>query len=83
VHRDAGGAAALVIARLRGDGELVVDASEAVAPRHMRWDLALTTEDASFAPDPAPIAVDLSTPEAPSVRFARPGAVVLRAIPTS
>jgi maltooligosyltrehalose trehalohydrolase len=83
VRRDASGAAALVIARLRGEGELAVDASDAPAPRHMRWDLAFTTEDAAFAPDPAPIAVDLSTPETPRVRFSRPGALVLRAIPTS
>ena len=81
--RDAGGAPTCVIARLRGESELEIRDVEALAPRHgTRWELALTTEDAAFAPDPLPIEVDLAEPgAAPRIRFTRPGAVVLRAIP--
>lgn len=40
------------------------------------WRTLLTTEDAAFAPDPAPPTVDAA---GGAVRFARPGAVLLRA----
>jgi len=44
------------------------------------WETVLTTEDAPYAPDPQPPRVDLSGP-APSIAFARPGAVLLRQRP--
>jgi len=83
--RDAGGAPTCVIARLRGESPLEIEGIEALAPRMgTRWELALTTEDPTFAPDPEGIEVDLSEPAAaPRIRFTRPGAVVLRAIPIS
>ncbi len=83
--RDGGGAATLVIARLRGEGDLLIEHNaDLVAPRGTRWELALTTEDEGLATDPMPIEVDLGEPESPpSVRFRRAGAIVLRAIPIS
>ena len=82
------GEAGLVLARIRGDNALLalvqlagegrLAAEEAVPARlraGSRWSLALTTEDAAFAPDPRPPSVDLAGATA---TFLRPGAVVLR-----
>ena len=51
-------------------GNLLADATK---PR--QWELLLTTEDSSFAPDPVPLRVELS---GPVIEFARPGAVILK-----
>jgi maltooligosyltrehalose trehalohydrolase len=72
--RAAGRARLLVLARLRGAGALPLPAQIA---GKAGWEVVLTTEDASFAPGPAPMRLDLDR-AAPSVDFARPGAVVLR-----
>ena len=69
----------LVVVRLSGAGDVTVAGVPA-------WhDTRITTEDERFAADPAPITVlGLSTPQSSSedrtltIRFARPGAVVLR-----
>jgi maltooligosyltrehalose trehalohydrolase len=61
----------LIIARLEGEGTVVVpDAGS------RDWQVLLTTEDSDLAPDPMPI--EISTRDGITVRFARPGAVVLR-----
>ena len=60
----------VVVVRFRGEGR--VDYAQHVAvPQEP--EILLTTEDAAFAPDVRPPAVDRA-----SVRFQRPGAVVLR-----
>jgi maltooligosyltrehalose trehalohydrolase len=41
-----------------------------------RWELALSTEDSDYAPDPRPPETELSP--VPRIRFQRPGALVLR-----
>jgi maltooligosyltrehalose trehalohydrolase len=61
----------LVVVRLGGAGAVVV----ANAGRR-DWQVLLTTEDADLAPDP--MAIEISTREPFTVRFARAGAVVLR-----
>ncbi len=47
-----------------------------------RWEPILTTEDPPFAPEPSPPRVDLAGP-VPAIEFARPSAVLLRAVSTS
>jgi maltooligosyltrehalose trehalohydrolase len=73
------GAAALLVARLRGGG--VVDlAAHALAPPDVRWRCRLTTEDVAFTPTPAPPDLD-GLPALPRIRFHAPAAVVLESRP--
>jgi len=79
LRRDAeGGATVWVVVRFRGAGS--VDLGPLADPDGEGWEVALSTEDPRFAPDPSPIGVDTSGP-APVVTFARAGAVVLRQRP--
>jgi maltooligosyltrehalose trehalohydrolase len=61
----------LVVARLASDGTVVVP--DVASPD---WQVVLTTEDSDVASDPMPI--EISTRDRITIRFARPGAVVLR-----
>ena len=71
----------LIVVRLRGEGAVDLSGHEELGVDDwVRWELVLTTEDAPFAPDPSPPRVDLDGP-APSIRFARPSAVILRGSP--
>jgi maltooligosyltrehalose trehalohydrolase len=78
VRRDAAGGSLAILARLSGSGEVSLasirpDAGSA-------WSCLMTTEEALFAPDPAPPAV-FQSGGSWRVRFARPSAVVLAARP--
>lgn len=67
-----------IIVRLRGSGTVAVTIEGAeTARRPGDWSLVLSSEDAAFADDARPPALDLSAPQ-PSVTFQRPSAVVLR-----
>jgi maltooligosyltrehalose trehalohydrolase len=68
-----GEGALVVLVRLRGAGP--VEAAAAAIPAGSALRVALTTEDAAFAPDPRPIAV--KTSPRPEAVFARAGAVLL------
>ena len=57
----------------------VVSVSSVVNPLPPRWEVVLTTEDPPFAPDASPPVVERDTS---AVRFARPSAVLLRAVPS-
>jgi maltooligosyltrehalose trehalohydrolase len=77
VRRESGsGETLLSITRLRGAGSLALRAEELAAGGP--WNVLITSEEAAFAPDPAPPRVDL-----PSliITFERPGAVILKAGP--
>ena len=64
--------------RLKGEGPVPIDPSWAGSgPEYV---LVLTTEDPRFALDPEPIGLDLAGP-APTLRFDRPGAVLLWKMP--
>lgn len=73
----------LVVARLKGAG--VVDLmhgplSACPSDTHAlmgRWQPVLTSEDPAFSPDPSPPEADYTAP-APTLRFVRPSAVILR-----
>ena len=72
------GPALLAAVRLRGAGQVRLDAPEAAPPAGLAWRTIFTTEDPAHAPDPAPPAVA----GAPAViRFDRPGAVVFESVP--
>ncbi len=71
LRREADDAALVVIVQLRGAGSHLLPAGG------RRWVRLLDTEDPAFAPAPVPVAVDLA---AASVRFSRPGAVVLEGV---
>jgi maltooligosyltrehalose trehalohydrolase len=64
-----GSAPVIVVARLRGRGRCTVEALKTGT-----WQLLLDTEQAAYAPDPAPLGID---PSAGTVEFERPGAIVL------
>ena len=73
----------LIVVRLRGEGAVDLSGHEEYGINDwVRWELVLTTEDAPFAPDPSPPRVDLNGP-APTIRFARPSAVILRGRPVA
>ncbi len=79
LRREASAAGLLAVVQLQGAG--VHDLrSQALAalPHGVQWKPVLTTEDPSFAVDPATIEF---VPEAAEVRFARPGAIILAAMP--
>lgn len=65
----AGAAAIVVVARLRGEGEVRVEALNGGA-----WRPLLDTEDTTYAPDGCPPRVDI---DAGTIDFQRPGAIVL------
>jgi maltooligosyltrehalose trehalohydrolase len=72
LRRDAeDGSAVLLVARLRGAGEVRCQ-GEPIALGRRFATVLLSTEDAAFTGDPAPIALGGG-----AVRFTRPGAVVL------
>ena len=67
-----------VIARFKSGGMVRLDViTESDAAAGSAWDVALTTEEPLFAPDPLPPDVDLDG-GAPVVRFQRAGAVILK-----
>jgi maltooligosyltrehalose trehalohydrolase len=78
LRRQAPSAPALLgVIRLRGAGSDNLQGSPcADAGQAGKWELLLTAEDASFAPDPVPPRVDLW---GPVIEFFRPGAVILKA----
>jgi maltooligosyltrehalose trehalohydrolase len=77
------GASLLAVVRLRGAGAVDLSGRAAAgAGAGRRWETILTTEDPPFAPEPSPPRVDLAGP-VPGIEFARPSAVLLRAVPTS
>lgn len=71
----------LLLARLVGSGPIAsADAPILVAPGGMRWEPALTSEDAGFVLDP--LGVEFSDDgDLPWCHFRRPGAMILRAVP--
>lgn len=70
---------ALLVVRLLGSGTADLRAHPGLElPQGAAWDVALTTEDASFAPDPAPPVVE-QVGGMPVITFSRPSAVLLRA----
>ena len=82
LHRTATeGPPLLAIVRLRGSGAIDLSPLAVEGPMDgHRWEPILTTEDPPFAPDPAPPEIALGG-ERPTIRFARPAAVLLRGIP--
>ncbi len=80
VRRAHGGEVYWIVARLRGGGR--VNLATATA-RHADWDgptvwdVVMTTEEPLFATDPTPVEID-DLASTPTIRFSRPGAVVLR-----
>ena len=71
----------LIIARLRGTGEVSLHARpELLQDTGDAWEMVLTTEDPAFVPVPARPQAVLTGP-VPSFRFARPAAVLLKAAP--
>jgi maltooligosyltrehalose trehalohydrolase len=74
LRRTAPGQVLLVVARLVGPGELDLTSLGPIGAGP--WQLVLDTEEAAFAPDPTPARI-----EETRVRFARPGAVLLRSFP--
>jgi maltooligosyltrehalose trehalohydrolase len=72
------GDALLLLARLRGEGEIAVDAWTAIDPRR-RWRVVVTTEDDTFVESPQMADIDLDG-RWPRVRFARPGAIILQTL---
>lgn len=76
IVRESAVSAWLVVARLRGGGAVTADTlGKLLEPRTWKWRCHLTTEDPSYVPEPQPVVVDVSGP-VPSIRFARPSAVV-------
>jgi len=74
-----GGAVVAAAVQWRGSGHVVIRRLESGRPETENggWRVLLHTEEARFAIDPQPPVIDLSA-EFPSIRFRRPGAVVLR-----
>jgi maltooligosyltrehalose trehalohydrolase len=79
LHRERGDDAIVLVARLRGEGEVEVQPPEALEAG--TWRVLLTTEDEGFASDAVAIATDYEEGSL-RLRFARPGAVLLRAAST-
>jgi maltooligosyltrehalose trehalohydrolase len=73
LRRRAPGSELLVIVRLRGAGGVAVPPPT----RWRRWRLLFSTEDTRVCPDPTPAEASLSR-NPPSMRFSRPGAVILK-----
>ena len=66
-----------VVARLRGAGEVTLGGGGTPAPGRRPWERVLDTEQPGFAREPVPVALD-DGPDAVTLAFGRPGAVVLR-----
>jgi maltooligosyltrehalose trehalohydrolase len=78
LDRRDGGSRLLVLVCLRGSGTIHLHGREGVSlPESMGWQLTLTTEDEAFTTDAMAPEVDLGGLR-PVVRFARPGAVLLK-----
>lgn len=78
VQRRDGSEVFWVVARLRSGGMVRLDMlTESDADARSQWDVALTTEEPLFTPDPLPPDVDLGG-DIPVVRFQRAGAVILK-----
>jgi maltooligosyltrehalose trehalohydrolase len=78
VQRRDGSEVFWVVARLRSGGVVRLDMlTESDAEAGSAWDVALTTEEPLFTPDPLPPDVDLGG-GIPVVRFQRAGAVILK-----
>jgi maltooligosyltrehalose trehalohydrolase len=71
------GAAVLTVVRLAGAGPVEVPSRFLAGTPAGRWERILTTEDPEFAPEPRPIVVRQDE-AALSIRFERPGGVILR-----
>jgi maltooligosyltrehalose trehalohydrolase len=77
VRREGGsGEALLLVVRLVGAGRVEVPAGRAPGDG-ATWTTVLTSEDPEHAPDPHPVGIEPGA-SALALRFARPGAVVLR-----
>ncbi|HSA57487.1 MAG TPA: malto-oligosyltrehalose trehalohydrolase [Gemmatimonadaceae bacterium] len=70
--------ALLVVVRTRGSGDVVLNDEDSES-RKSDWKVVLTTEDPEFTLDPHPIKLQVGNGRG-SVRFERPGAVILRAV---
>jgi hypothetical protein len=77
LHRTGSTRSYLVLVQLRFSGRIELGALDLPRPE-ARWRAVLTTEDASFCPDPKPVACRLDGPQ-PDVEFGRPGAAILEA----
>lgn len=75
-RRGTGGEPVLVVVRLTGAGVVDLAGHQAVAGGGS-WTPVLTSEDASFAPDPVAPIIEIAAAGV-RLRFGRPGAVVLR-----
>lgn len=72
------GEALLVVARLRGSGEIALDQWDAIRTRR-GWSVIFTTEDEAFVDSPQTAGIDLDGPR-PRVHFSRPAAIILRSV---
>jgi maltooligosyltrehalose trehalohydrolase len=80
VRRSTASGAVYVVARLRGAGSVTLDPVDpSMSGRSTQWTCLLDSEDPRFTTDAMPPMSDLSGP-APAIRFARPSAVVLKAL---
>jgi maltooligosyltrehalose trehalohydrolase len=83
MRRDRGRDSVLIVARLKGAGDVALASHGRAAgasvwdPAPGHWQVVMTSEDPAFAPEPAPPDADCTRP-APTIRFVRPSAVVLR-----
>jgi len=66
----------VLVARLSGGGEVTVPAALLRGALPAEWCIALSTEEAAFAPDARPVTAT-ARPDGVRVAFARPGAVLL------
>ena len=78
LRRTARGSDLLVVVRLRGAGRVTIPPPA----RGRRWRVLLSTEHRRFCSDPAPPETNLSR-NPPTIRFFRPGAVILESSPTA
>jgi maltooligosyltrehalose trehalohydrolase len=67
----------VLVARLRGAGQVEVEAKTAGTIASRSWEVVLTTEDPRFAEDPNPMSVEAGEGRL-AVTFSRPGAILLR-----
>jgi maltooligosyltrehalose trehalohydrolase len=72
-RRIASGPEIVVVVQLRGAGDIDLGSHA----KSDKWETILDTEDPRFSPDPRPISVRQAD-AAPTIRFKRPGAVILR-----
>ena len=77
LRRSGGGEVFWIVVRFRSAGTVRLDQAEDVGTRRSGWDIALTTEDPLFSPDPLPPLVDADD-AIPVIHFRRAGGVILR-----